>query len=153
MKTSYRLFSLFGIPIYLGWTVLFLPIVSTFFFFDPDLSPGWWIPALAFSIIIPISFAWHEFGHALMVRRFQKVVDFMELSVLGGTTRYREEDLSSRQLAWVHAMGLVHTFFILFLASVNDKKKTSTKANKKKLLRAAVPPWFCISPAKRPLRS
>ncbi len=118
MKTSYRLFSLFGIPIYLGWTVLFLPIVSTFFFFDPDLSPGWWIPALAFSIIIPISFAWHEFGHALMVRRFQKVVDFMELSVLGGTTRYREEDLSSRQLAWVHAMGLVHTFFILFLATI-----------------------------------
>jgi Zn-dependent protease len=118
MKTSYRLFSIFGIPIYLGWTVLLLPFISTFFFFDPDLAQGWWIPALAFSTIIPLSFAWHEFGHALMVRRFKKTVDFMELSVLGGTTKYSEGDLSSKQLSWVYAMGLVHTFGILALATI-----------------------------------
>jgi len=118
MKTSYRLFSVFGIPIYMGWTVLLLPFFSTFFFFDPNLTAGWWIPALAFSIIIPVSFAWHELGHAFMVKRWKKTVDFLELSALGGTTKYQEGDLSSKQLAWVYAMGLVHTFMILALASI-----------------------------------
>jgi Zn-dependent protease len=118
MKTSYRLFSLFGIPIYLGWTVFLLPLVSAFFFFDPELNDGWWIPALAFSIVLPISFAWHELGHAFMVKRFKKQVDFMELSIFGGTTKFRDGDLSSKELAWVYAMGLIHTFSLLLVATV-----------------------------------
>ena len=118
MKTNYRLFSIFGIPIYLGWTVFLLPIISIFFFFDPELSTGWWIPAVAFSVIIPVSFTWHELGHAWMVRAFKKTVDSLEISVLGGTTRYAEADLTPKQLAWVYVMGLIHTFILLVIATI-----------------------------------
>jgi Zn-dependent protease len=74
----------FGIPVYVHWTFLFLPLLILWRPTDSDFSL-----AAAFTLL-PLIFACvvlHEFGHALMARRFGIKTHDVTLYPIGGVAR------------------------------------------------------------------
>jgi Zn-dependent protease len=79
-----RIGSGFGIPVYIHWTFLFLPLLILMRPADSDVP-------LALSLtILPLLFTCvvlHEFGHALMARRFGIDTQDVTLYPIGGVAR------------------------------------------------------------------
>ena len=87
MKGSIKIAKLFGIPVLLHWSFLLLVIIGYHFHQRLDLSraeTGWWVN---FSLAVFGCILLHEFGHALMARRFGVETKDIVLLPLGGMAR------------------------------------------------------------------
>jgi Zn-dependent protease len=79
-----RIGSGFGIPVYLHWTFLFLPLLILL---RPEDSADQLLLALAALPLIFACVVFHEFGHALMARRFGIETVDVTLYPIGGVAR------------------------------------------------------------------
>lgn len=87
MKGSFRIVTLFGIPVHLHWT-FFLVFVYIYFLGSfsasaPKLTMSYMILILMLFVCVLM----HEFGHALMARRFGVSTQDIILSPIGGIAR------------------------------------------------------------------
>lgn len=85
MFKSFRIGKLFNIPIYLHWSLLFLPLVVISQSQEESITSMIWQLLLFISLFVCVLM--HEYGHALTARRYGvKTVDII-LSVIGGVAR------------------------------------------------------------------
>jgi Zn-dependent protease len=116
MKSSFRIAKVFGIPVELHWTFLLL-LVWVFFAGGGEWSQ--WREILIWLLTVTALFTCvvlHEFGHALMARRFGVNTRDIILSPIGGVARL--EGLPEKPIHefWVAIAGpLVNVVIILIL--------------------------------------
>jgi len=89
MFKSFRIFKLAGIPVYLHWSFFLLVI----FVVGQAFMDGEPLEAILFDFLILMSVficvTMHEYGHALMARRYGVITEDIILSPIGGVARLR----------------------------------------------------------------
>ena len=86
MFKSIRVGQAFGIPIYIHWSFLLLPLIVVFEG-QEDLSSSLWKIGLMLCLFLCVLL--HELGHALSARRFGVETQDIILSVIGGVARLK----------------------------------------------------------------
>jgi Zn-dependent protease len=87
MKGSFRIVTLFGIPVHLHWT-FFLVFVYIYFLGSFSASaPKLTVSYMILILMLFVCVLMHEFGHALMARRFGVSTQDIILSPIGGIAR------------------------------------------------------------------
>ena len=91
----FKLFKLWGIPIYIHWS---LTILLVFLFVVSFQSVFLLILVIASSILLLI----HELGHALMARKYGRHVDYIVVSIFNGRCVYKaaETEFENAMIAW-----------------------------------------------------
>ncbi len=87
MKGSLRIVRIYGIPVELHWTFIFILLGAIYWGFNQG---GGWVSAVWFlTLILSLFFCvlLHEFGHALTARRFGVSTKDIILSPIGGIAR------------------------------------------------------------------
>lgn len=98
---SLKLGSLFGIRVYLHWSVA---VIALLLGSSLAGAAGWmWAAAGVFSFLASILV--HEFSHALTARRFHVETESIQLWALGGIARLRSEAPTARAEGWIAAAG------------------------------------------------
>jgi Zn-dependent protease len=104
---------IFNIPVYLDWSwflVLALAVwsLATGYFrreFTDWPAAQYWIVALITALALFGSVLLHEFGHALMARRFGIPTQSITLFIFGGVAMLGGESRSARQEFWIALIG------------------------------------------------
>ncbi len=103
----------FSIPVYLDWSwflVLVLAIWSLATGYFPNEYPDWpaglyWVIALITALLLFGSVLLHEFGHALMARRFGIETRHITLFIFGGVAMLDSESRTARAEFWIAIIG------------------------------------------------
>jgi Zn-dependent protease/CBS domain-containing protein len=123
MKSSFRLFRIFGIDIGIHFTWIFI-----FLFFSwslaqgyfPQAYPSWstavyWVSGVIASLFLFVSVLLHEMAHSLVARRRGIPVNSITLFILGGVSNLEEEPQKPQA---EFAMAIVGPATSLVLAAV-----------------------------------
>ncbi len=89
MKGSYRLFRLFGIPVYLHWSFGFIVFYVFYLGHQDDLTLPQTLWMLALVLLMFVCVVLHEYGHALTARRFGVDTRDIILFPIGGVARLK----------------------------------------------------------------
>ena len=99
MKSTFRLFRIFGIDIGIHFTWIFIFVFFSWSLADlyfPEAYPGWstaeyWITGIIGSLMIFVSVLLHELAHSLVARRRGMTVNSITLFILGGVSNLEDE--------------------------------------------------------------
>jgi Zn-dependent protease len=99
MKSTFRLFRIFGIDIGIHFTWIFIFVFFSWSLADlyfPEAYPGWstamyWIIGIVGSLMIFVSVLLHELAHSLVARRRGMTVNSITLFILGGVSNLEDE--------------------------------------------------------------
>ena len=121
MQAGWRIGSIFGIPLYLDPSWVFLVALITIA--DHDLwqktYPAWgsatWGAGLAMALLLLASFFLHELGHGLAAKAQGMEVQAITLSFFGGMTASRQTAKTAGQALWVAIAGPLVSLAIVIL--------------------------------------
>lgn len=99
MKSTFRLFRLFGIDIGIHFTWIFIFVFFSWSLaqlYFPQAYPGWstalyWIIGVIGALMIFVSVLLHELAHSLVARRRGMTVNSITLFILGGVSNLEDE--------------------------------------------------------------
>jgi Zn-dependent protease/CBS domain-containing protein len=99
MKSSFRLFRIFGIEIGIHYTWIFIFIFFSWSLaqgYFPDVNPDWstaayWITGIIAALLLFASVLMHELAHSLVARRRGMPVNSIVLFILGGVSNLEKE--------------------------------------------------------------
>ena len=115
MRSSIRLFTMFGIPVHLHWTFGLIFIYA--FYIGNSQGAGWlgtlWIVGLFIALFGCVLL--HEFGHSLTARRFGVHTQDIILTPIGGIARLERMPDRPVQEFWVAVMGPVVNVLIAII--------------------------------------
>lgn len=105
-----------GIPVYIHWTfgLLVLGLIYYSFYLGFDATASMWfftyIATLFFCVVL------HEYGHALMARKYGVATRDIIISPIGGLARLESIPEEPKQELWIAIAGpLVNVFIALFM--------------------------------------
>lgn len=87
MKGSLRIITLFGIPVHVHWTFALIFVYIYFLGSFSDSAPGLTRSYMILILMLFVCVLMHEYGHALMARRFGVGTHDIILSPIGGIAR------------------------------------------------------------------
>lgn len=114
MFKSIRVGQAFGIPIYIHWSFLFLPLIVLFE--GEDLDSSLWKIGLMLCLFVCVLL--HELGHALSARRYGVETQDIILSVIGGVARLKNIPKKPVQELIVAAAGPAVNLVIAIILSI-----------------------------------
>ena len=99
MKSSFRLFRIFGIDIGIHYTWIFIFVFFSWSLavgYFPQVNPNWstatyWITGIIAALMLFVSVLLHELAHSLVARRRGMPVNSIVLFILGGVSNLEEE--------------------------------------------------------------
>jgi Zn-dependent protease len=99
MKSTFRLFRIFGIDIGIHYTWIFIFIFFSWTLaqlYFPQQYPGWstvayWVTGIVAALLIFVSVLLHELAHSLVAKRRGLPVSSITLFILGGVSNLEEE--------------------------------------------------------------
>jgi Zn-dependent protease/predicted transcriptional regulator len=119
MKGSLRIAKIFNIPVEVHWSFLFLFVYVIYLAFKEDWGVWGAVSASLFVLILFLCVVLHEFGHALMARRFDVQTRDITLYPIGGVARLERLPRKPVQEFWVAIAGpLVNVAIALVLLPV-----------------------------------
>ncbi len=110
MSWSWKIFSAFGIPVRLHISMLLLPVIAFTWVEGNSLSS--WIVAGVLAVLLFASVIAHEFGHALMGRRFGVKTEDIVLTPIGGMARMRNIPTNPSQEIAIAIAGPLVSFAV-----------------------------------------
>lgn len=115
MGTSFRIAKIFQIPVLLHWSLVLVAGFILYLSFDKNLTfqAVVWLSAAAFALFFSILL--HEFGHALMARRYGVETKDIILLPLGGLARLNKLPETPLQEFFVAIAGPLVNFAIALL--------------------------------------
>jgi Zn-dependent protease len=124
MQAGWRVGSLFGIPLYIDPSWLFVVVLITIA--DGSLwqrtHPEWgitaWMAGFAMALLLFGSFLLHELAHGLVAKANGMEVESITLSFFGGMTSSKQEAKTAGQAFQVAIAGPVMTFAVVVLLVV-----------------------------------
>ena len=105
MKGSLRIAKIFNIPVEVHWSFLFLFVYVIYLAFKEDWGVWGAVSASLFVLILFLCVVLHEFGHALMARRFDVQTRDITLYPIGGVARLERLPRKPVQEFWVAIAG------------------------------------------------
>jgi len=119
MKGSLRIAKIFNIPVEVHWSFLFLFVYVIYLSFKENWGVWGAASASLFVLILFLCVVLHEFGHALMARRFDVQTRDITLYPIGGVARLERLPRKPVQEFWVAIAGpLVNVAIALVLLPV-----------------------------------
>jgi Zn-dependent protease/CBS domain-containing protein len=99
MKSTFRLFRIFGIEIGIHYTWLFIFVFFSWTLaqlYFPQQYPGWsttayWVTGIIAALLIFVSVLLHELAHSLVAKRRGMAVKSITLFILGGVSNLEDE--------------------------------------------------------------
>jgi len=116
MNLSLKIFSAFGIPVRLHITMLIIPVFVYGLDFGPVSTTTAMAVALALSVLLFGSVLAHEFGHALMARRYGVHTADIVLTPLGGMARMQSIPEKAGPEIFIALAGPLVSFAIALLS-------------------------------------
>lgn len=117
MKGSFRIVTLFGIPVHLHWTFFLVFVYIYFLGSFSSSAPKLTISYMVLILMLFVCVLMHEFGHALMARRFGVSTQDIILSPIGGIARLSKLPEKPMQEFLVAIAGPAVNFVIVLLLS------------------------------------
>ncbi|HND88508.1 MAG TPA: site-2 protease family protein, partial [Saprospiraceae bacterium] len=117
MRGSLKLFTWFGIPVFVHWTFGLIFVYVLWYAYSHDLSPNetLWVTGLFMSIFGSVLL--HEYGHALAARRYGVRTRDIVLMPIGGMARLERMPENPRQEFVVAIAGpLVNVLLFILTA-------------------------------------
>ena len=135
MRGSFHLVDIFGIPVRLHWTFIFIGVGIVYY--GGILGNGWvnmlWFTAIVFSLFFCVLL--HEFGHALTARKYGVNTQDIILSPIGGIARLdRLPDLPLQEFYVAIAGPAVNIVIAILLSPFYFFATQSTKLQLKSLI-------------------
>lgn len=116
MKGSLRIAKIFNIPVEVHWSFLFLFVYVIYLAIQENWGIWGAVSASLFVLILFLCVVLHEFGHALMARRFDVQTRDITLYPIGGVARLERLPRKPVQEFWVAIAGpLVNLAIVLIL--------------------------------------
>ena len=117
MKLNLHLGKYFGIPVTLHWTFIFLPLITVYWAMTKGADTSTILLLLGLVLLIFICVVLHEFGHALMAKRYGiKTKDIILLPICGLARLERLPDRPLHELFVAIAGPMVNLVLALLIA-------------------------------------
>lgn len=117
MKGSLRIVTLFGIPVHIHWTFALIFVYIYFLGSFSSSAPGLTRSYMLLILMLFICVLMHEYGHALMARRFGVGTQDITLSPIGGVARLNKLPEKPMQEFLVAIAGPAVNLVIVLLLS------------------------------------
>jgi Zn-dependent protease len=120
MRGSLKLFSWFKIPVYLHWSFSLLVLFLLYMLIgEGELSMEVVVWQLILFVALFASVLFHEFGHALMARKYGVHTQDIILTPIGGIARLERMPEQPKQELWVAIAGpMVNVVIAILLAII-----------------------------------
>jgi len=117
MKLNLHLGVYFGIPVNLHWTFIFLPMITVYWAITKGADTSTILLLLGLVLLIFFCVVLHEFGHALMAKRYGvKTKDIILLPICGLARLERLPDRPIHELLVAIAGPMVNLFLAMLIA-------------------------------------
>ncbi len=119
-SNSFRLGSIFGIPVRIDYSWFLIVILFTWTFatgYYPNEFKTWpsieyWIVGAITSVMIFVSVLLHELGHSWVALRYKLPVNNITLFIFGGVSQISEEPTSALSEFWITIVGPIISFLL-----------------------------------------
>lgn len=115
MKGSLRIAKIFNIPVEVHWSFLLLFVYVIYLSFKENWGIWGAVSASLFVLVLFLCVVMHEFGHALMARRYDVQTRDITLYPIGGVARLERLPRKPVQEFWVAIAGPLVNIAIAFI--------------------------------------
>ena len=115
MKGSLRIAKIFNIPVEVHWSFLLLFVYVIYLSFKENWGIWGAVSASLFVLVLFLCVVMHEFGHALMARRYDVQTRDITLYPIGGVARLERLPRKLVQEFWVAIAGPLVNIAIAFI--------------------------------------